>query len=418
MATAAVVCVALMVLLWPRLGGPGIRPVLGRLMAIGVTQSTIVATLALAVNSSYQFYGSWSELFGNNSTAPVGVTAAQGGTAGNAIMNMRTSGSALVQPGATSVLRQVSGLPTGPADMNGRVDSVNIIGKLTGVRDPAFVYLPPQYFQKSYAQQRFPVIVALSGYPGSIYNVAQNLRVTQTNMQLMQQGVMQPTVIVMIRPTLAPPRDTECVNVPGGPQTETFLAQDLPYALKQAYRIGHDPSAWGVMGYSAGATCALQLTMRNPGVYTSAVALSPEYAIKEDPTTGNLFGTGPARMKLIEEHNLMWRLKHLPIPQVSVLVANSKQGEKGYPQTLAFLKAAKAPMRTQAIFPNSGSHNFPTWVREMPAAMHWMAQQLIFPQDLAPRQPASAGTSHVRALPAPPRLTGGPGQTAPPPVGR
>ena len=43
---------------------------------------------------------------------------------------------------------------------------------------------------------------------------------------------MQPMILVMLRPTVAPPRDTECVDVPGGPQTETFFAEDLPQAVR------------------------------------------------------------------------------------------------------------------------------------------------------------------------------------------
>ena len=42
-AAAAVVCVGLTVWLWPRLSRRGVRPVLGRLGAIMVTQVSIVA---------------------------------------------------------------------------------------------------------------------------------------------------------------------------------------------------------------------------------------------------------------------------------------------------------------------------------------------------------------------------------------
>ncbi|MFJ9632431.1 alpha/beta hydrolase [Streptomyces sp. NPDC091280] len=395
MAAVAVVCVALLVWVWPRLAKPGVRQVLGRLTAIGVTQVTIIAAFACWLNSSYQFFGSWDELFGNTDTAPVGVTQAadhSGGATGVSVKG------ALVQPASDEQLNRVSGLPTGNPAVNGKVESVKVIGRRTGVVDPAFVYLPPQYFQKAYARQRFPVVVALSGYPGSIFNLAQYLRVSQTAGQLQKSGQMQPTIMVMIRPTIAPPRDTECVNVPGGPQTETFLAKDLPQALKATYRVGHDASAWGVMGYSSGGSCALQLTMRNPHVYTTAAALSPDYRVKDDPTTGNLFGSGLGRVNRVNGHDLMWRLKHLPAPQVSVLVAESKHGERGYPQTLAFIKAVKAPMRVVSILPESGSHNFPTWVREMPAALKWMNQQLTFPQDVVPRHlPPKKGHSTVRA---------------------
>ncbi|MEU5310743.1 alpha/beta hydrolase-fold protein [Streptomyces sp. NPDC021562] len=386
MVALAALCVALLVWLWPRFAKPGLWQVLGRLVAIGVTQVTIVAAFACAVNSSYQFFGSWNELFGNVDTAPVGVTQAAGGNGNGTVNGISTvHGGALVQPAGDEQLRRVSGLPNGPAAAVGRVESVKVIGRRTGVVDPAFVYLPPQYFQKAYHRMRFPVIVALSGYPGSIFNLAQHLRVSQTAGELQSKGQMQPTIMVMIRPTVAPPRDTECVDVPGGPQTETFLAKDLPEAIKSAYRAGHDASAWGVMGYSSGGSCALQLTMRNPGVYTTAAALSPDYRVKDDPTTGNLFGSGLGRQARVDGHDLMWRLKHLPVPQVSVLVANSKHGEKGYPETQAFIKAVRPPMKVVSILPENGSHNFPTWVREMPAALTWMNGQLTFPQDVVPR---------------------------------
>ncbi|MFF1303857.1 alpha/beta hydrolase [Streptomyces sp. NPDC058307] len=386
MVALAAVCVALLVWWWPRFARQGLLQVLGRLVALGTTQVVILAAFACWLNSSYQFFGSWGELFGHVETAPVGVTqAGDYGTAGAGTVDGVTVKGALVQPATDEQLRRVSGLPTGPAAVNGRVESVKVIGRRTGVVDPAFVYLPPQYFQKAYKRQRFPVIVALSGYPGSIFNLAQYLRVSQTAGALQKSGQMQPTIMVMIRPTIAPPRDTECVDVPGGPQTETFLAKDLPDALKSAYRIGHDASAWGVMGYSSGGSCALQLTMRDPHVYTTAAALSPDYKVKDDPTTGNLFGNGPDRTERINGHDLMWRLKHLPVPEVSVLVAESKHGERGYPQTQAFIKAVKAPMRVVSIQPGHGSHNFPTWVQEMPPALKWMNQQLTFPQDVVPR---------------------------------
>jgi hypothetical protein len=418
MAAPAAVCVALLVWLWPRLAEPGLRQVLGRLAAIGVTQVTIVAAFACAVNSSYQFFGSWNELVGNVDTAPVGVTGVADANGDGTVYGISSVKGSLIQSAGNEQLSRVSGLPTGPAAQNGRVESVRVIGRRTGVVDPAFVYLPPQYFQKAYYRQRFPVIVALSGYPGSIFNLAQYLRVSQTAGELQKSGRMQPTIMVMIRPTVAPPRDTECVDVPGGPQTETFLAKDLPQALKSVYRVGHDASAWGVMGYSSGGSCALQLTMRNPRVYTVAAALSPDYKVKDDPTTGNLFGSDPGRVSRVNGHDLMWRLKHLPAPQVSVLVANSKHGERGYAQTVAFVKAVKAPMRVVSILPDNGSHNFPTWVREMPAALKWMNQQLTFPQDVVPRNHQKKGpvtTAHpqpgrstVRAAGTGPTTTAGP----------
>jgi hypothetical protein len=224
-------------------------------------------------------------------------------------------------------------------------------------------------------------MVAISGYPGGIMNLAQYLQVPQTADRLLRAGKIQPTVIVMVRPTIAPPRDTECVDVPGGPRAETFFTKDLPEALKRSYRVGHDPSAWGALGYSSGGTCALQLTLRHPGVYTSAAALSADYRIGDDLTTGSLFGSGPGAAQRQREHDLIWRLEHLPVPRVSVLAASSRSGEKDYGDTVKFLHAVRPPMTSAQIILPRGSHHFTTWQREIAPAMRWMSGQLTFPQD-------------------------------------
>ncbi len=41
----------------------------------------------------------------------------------------------------------------------------------------------------------------------------------------------------------------------------------------------------------------------------------------------------------------MWRLAHLPAPQVSVLIGTSREGEKNYPAAKEFLNAVKPPMK-------------------------------------------------------------------------
>ncbi|MFE4252493.1 alpha/beta hydrolase [Streptomyces sp. NPDC056910] len=375
---AALVCVGLTVWVWPRLARRGPMAVLGRLGVIGATQLTILTAFAVAVNTNFEFYGSWDELIGHVDKAPAEVTALGRSGVYSTVGAVRGG---LVQPAGPQGLDRVKGIPHGPAAQVGRVESVKIVGRRSKAVNPAFVYLPPQYFQKQFHRQRFPVMVAISGYPGGIMNLAQYLQVPQTADRLLRAGKIQPTVIVMVRPTIAPPRDTECVDVPGGPRAETFFTKDLPEALKRSYRVGHDPSAWGALGYSSGGTCALQLTLRHPGVYTSAAALSADYRIGDDLTTGSLFGSGPGAAQRQREHDLIWRLEHLPVPRVSILAASSRSGEKDYVDTVKFLHAVRPPMTSAQIILPRGSHHFTTWQREIAPAMRWMSGQLTFPQD-------------------------------------
>ncbi|MBO1334301.1 esterase family protein [Streptomyces sp. VRA16 Mangrove soil] len=392
----ALVCVGGTVWVWPRLARRGPLPVLGRLAAIGVTQLAVLTACAVAVNSEFEFYGTWNELLGHVSTAPAHVAELGTGT------GVYAAHTGLVQPAGPQGLDRVKGLPAGPPARVGRVESVRIIGRRSRAINPAFVYLPPQYFQHQYHRQRFPVIVAISGYPGGIMNLASFLHVPQTAGRLERANKLQPTVIVMVRPTIAPPRDTECVDVPGGPQAETFFTKDLPEAIKAAYRVGHDPSAWGALGYSSGGSCALQLALRDPKVYTSAAALSADYKVTDDLTTGSLFGSGPLALRRQEGHDLIWRLHHLPVPQVSVLVASSRLGEKDYGPTMRFLKAVRAPMTSARIILPRGSHHFTTWLREIGPALQWMGQQLTFPQDTVPTPMAPRKQTHKTAQAAAP----------------
>ncbi len=71
-------------------------------------------------------------------------------------------------------------------------------------------------------------------------------------------------ILVMLRPTVAPPRDTECVDIPGGPQTETFFAKDLPEAVTASYRAGKEADDWGIIGNSTGGYCALKIGLHHP----------------------------------------------------------------------------------------------------------------------------------------------------------
>ncbi|MFI1798332.1 alpha/beta hydrolase [Streptomyces sp. NPDC020379] len=374
----AVLCVGLTVWLWPRLSGRGALPVLGRLGSILVTQLAIMSVVLLAVNSANSFYGTWGQLLGRYDRSPGQVTAITGAADGTVDT---AKGGGLIRP-ASSQSGDRMGLPDGPKDQVGTVESVRLVGRRANVVEPAFVYLPPQYFQKQYERQRFPVIVAISGYPGGIDNLSKYLQIPKTASELVAAKKMQPTVIVMLRPTIAPPRDTECVDVPGGPQSETYFTKDVPEAMRSAYRVGHDASAWGAMGYSSGGTCALELAMRQPSVYPAAAALSADYKIKNDLTTGNLFGGGEEGKQREREHDLIWRLGNLPAPKVSVLVTSSKKGEKNYKETEKFLKAVKEPMLASKMILDEGSHNFTTWRREISPSLEWMSKQLVFPQDV------------------------------------
>ncbi|NGO10232.1 esterase [Streptomyces sp. HC44] len=346
---------------WPRLARRNWRAVSGRISLLLATQVLIFASVGLAANQAFGFYASWADLFGQESGQGVVVDHDTGENSGGPLQVVDT--------------QQVNVAGGARPQVGGQIQKVDIVGRRTHIATPAYVYLPPEYFQPQYRTRSFPAATVLTGYPGTAEALIKGLHYPQTAHGLARTGTAQPMILVMMRPTVAPPRDTECVDIPGGPQTETFFAKDLPEAVSAHYRVGKKPGSWGIIGDSTGGYCALKLAIHHPETYAAGAGLSPYYRAPIDPTTGDLF---QGDKELRKSADLMWYLKHRPAPDTSLLVSSSKHGEKNYKETLRFIDLVKAkqPTRISSIILDSGGHNFNTWRREIPAALQWISGRL------------------------------------------
>ncbi|WP_175408319.1 esterase family protein [Streptomyces sp. TRM64462] len=352
----AVLLFAVTVWLWPRLARRSWRAVLGRVGLLLVTQLSLFASVGLAANNYFLFYGSWADLLGQEQE--MGVVVDHSAASRN----------------VTVVEKQKMNVPGGDRpEIGGQIQKVVISGETSRIKSPAYVYLPPEYFQPAHAQRTFPAAVVLTGYPGTAENLLKGLRYPRTAYEQAKAKKMQPMILVLLRPTVAPPRDTECVDVPGGPQTETYFAKDLPKAISETYRVGKDARNWGFIGNSTGGYCALKIALHHPEQFSAGAGLSAYYKAAEDVTTGDLF-QGDAKLR--NRADLLWSLDHLPQGKSSFLVATSKQGESNLRGTLDFIKKVKAPARVSSITLDNGGHNFGTWNREIPPALVWMSKRL------------------------------------------
>ncbi|MEV7611620.1 alpha/beta hydrolase-fold protein [Streptomyces sp. NPDC089799] len=353
----ALAVLALTVWVWPRLSARGPRPVLGRVALQLAVTLTLGVPLLLAVNSSYGFYSSWGDLV---ALAREERTTGPGGTAAEGVR----------VDGTHSWRHRGSSDPA----VIGRIDSVTLHGARSGISTRAYVHLPPEYLSApASARAGFPVVVALSGYPSTTRVLIDLFKYPQVALDGVRAGTMRPAVLVMLTPNVVAPRDTECMDVPDGPQVETFLAQDLRAAVADHYGLSRDPRAWGVMGNSVGGYCALKLALRAPESYRAAAGLSASYHAASDSTTGDLFG-GDDRYR--RENDLLWRLRNMPQPPVSLLVASSRRGENQYADTRAFIDAVRPPARVSSIVLPSGGHNYETWNREVRPALGWLVGRL------------------------------------------
>ncbi|MBV2152542.1 esterase family protein [Kitasatospora sp. SUK 42] len=358
--------------IWPRLARQRPLPVLGRIGLLTVVQVSTLAVLALSVNNSFGFYTTWDDLL-----SPGGAKLALAGNENH--KGGATAADALIQPTDEGGLEAVGNLPKGTPEEVGRIESVRVSGKETGFSDQLFVYLPREYFDPKFALVRFPVLLALSGYPGTALNLIQDLPLAQTAIEMQRSGKMPPTVLVMARPAVVPTRDTECVDVPGGPRTETWFVKDVPEAVLSAYRVGRTAGSWATFGFSTGGSCALRLAMRFPNVYGNAVSLHGDFTVRQDNYTGgDLFNGDKA---LTQQHDLAWRLQNLPVPPLNILVVSTRK-ESDYQQTVQFVDeatrtaAANPQFKVDSLYLDDGGHNFDSWNRELPASLEWLGTHM------------------------------------------
>jgi enterochelin esterase-like enzyme len=169
---------------------------------------------------------------------------------------------------------------------------------VTGLRShlarDVYVYLPPQYFQKSYAHYKFPVIELLHGSPGNPEAWVSVLDVIPTFLNLLVAHPSDAAVLVMPDTDGGQQYGLQCLNNPGGIQDMTFVAEDVPGYIARFVRVQPPGRAWGLAGYSEGGYCTANIALQEPGQYGAAGVMSGYFApIQSQVPTGNKPGGKP-----------------------------------------------------------------------------------------------------------------------------
>lgn len=303
-----------------------------------LAQVLAVTAVGLAVNNSYGFYTSWSDLVG------------------------RTSGGATIQTGGLVGAGQ------------GRVQVLTVHAHVGGLNDRVLVWTPPQYDTAAYRDKRLPVLMFLPGQPNSPDGAFRHFDFGTVASNAIQSGKVPPFVAVFPTLMIAPPRDTECTDVPGGPQAETWLEKDVPAFVSAHFRVQPAGPGWSMMGWSTGGFCAAKLLLSHPDRFSSATSLGGYYQPVQDHTTGDLFRGRPT----LEDHNSpMWLYEHLQyhggLGKARLLLVAGRQDSETWPQTRAMLILTRSdPSVSHLLFPHGG-HNYRNYRNYLPDMLTWTA---------------------------------------------
>jgi hypothetical protein len=295
-------------------------------------QLLAVMTQFLWVNDQYGFYTSWSDLLGRSS---VEATIQANG---------------LVRSGEGRV--QVIRVAGGP----GRNGSHGVL-----------VWLPPQYDQPAARTTRFPVVMVLPGQPSTPETMFAHYNFGAVATAEIDRGLVKPFIAVFPPLMTNPPRDTECTNVKGGPQAETWLTHDVYQAVRQRFRVATSP--WSLMGWSTGGFCSVKLALRYPGQYGSAAGLGGYYEPLTDKTTGDLFH---GQVALRDQNSPLWLYRRNPVHHPQLLIVTGRQDRESYGPSMKLLNASRGdPGVSSLIFP-VGGHNYHNYRVQLPAVLEWL----------------------------------------------
>jgi enterochelin esterase-like enzyme len=293
------------------------------------------------------FYESWSDLFGGSSAPPVTTAVGGGGQHGH---------------GGRSGDGKLHFTEYSPGVMKART-----IGARSGIDGSVYVWLPPQYRDPAYAQTSFPVIELLPGTPGTPQAWFGTMRVQDEMQKLMAQGKVKPMIMVSAKlNTLGGNTDAGCADIPGTAKTATWLAKDVPDLVRSNFRAAKGPDGWGIMGYSAGAYCAVNLTVQHPETFHAAVSLSG-YNTPESP----LVTRDPSLARANNPYLLLKQAKQQP--PVSFLMAGSLQDQGTVPAARALLGVLHQPGASRLLTVQSGGHTPDVWRGMLPEALTWLS---------------------------------------------
>ncbi len=311
-----------------------------RFLAILTAQVVAVAAVGVWANYTFGFYDNWADLFGGS---PQGSLHAA----------------------ANGVVPQTRG--------EGRVVLLTVTGKASRASGIVLVWLPPQYDSPAARKTRFPVLMMMPGQPSTPESVFTQFQFARQATQAIRSHAVKPFVAVFPPLMIDPPRDTECTNVPHGPQAETWLATDVRNAVLSHFRVALDGRQWSAAGWSTGGFCAAKLLLRHRPDFNAAATIGGYFGAETDSSTGDLFG-GSATLR--RENSPRWLIQQPGQRYANLLIVVSKADVHSY-AGVHYADSAQVIAETRG-YPNvatvvlpSGGHNYTVYRQTLPAVFAW-----------------------------------------------
>jgi hypothetical protein len=242
----------------------------------------------------------------------------------------------------------------------GRIFSVELPGARSGINRRGYIYLPAVYDPKNPASAVLPVVELFHGSPGEPSDWIAGLHVQTVLNTLITNHEIQPMIVVLADTNGGRAhRPEECTNAIGGPQDDTYLADDVPGDVRSALHL--TPTRWAAMGYSSGGYCAVNFTPTDGGYASSLFHGDVTAETANNPLS--MVQTAPQ------------------IPDFVLAAGSGDHESLGY--TTRFASALGKRAHPVLLIQKRAGHNYPAWQAALPATFRAVSHDLpatIFPQ--------------------------------------
>jgi S-formylglutathione hydrolase FrmB len=238
------------------------------------------------------------------------------------------------------------------------------------------VYLPPAWFTTS-PPPRLPVVMMIGGQFNTPADWPRAGGAVGTLDAFAAAHSGNAPVAVFVDSNGSFGNDTECVNGPRGNAAD-HLTNDVVPQVTAAFGTSARQTDWGVVGFSSGGTCALDLAVMHPTLFSSFVDIGGDLR----PNTGSraqtidrLFGGDAAAWAAFDPSTVIDR--HAAYTDVAGMFLVPSSDHPGPANTLCALAKSKAIACT--VVPLPGRHVWPVGGAAFATALPWLAGALSVP---------------------------------------
>ncbi|WP_407666469.1 alpha/beta hydrolase [Mycolicibacterium arabiense] len=266
------------------------------------------------------------------------------------------------------------------------------------------VYLPPAWFASD-PPPALPTIMMIGGEFNTPADWLRTGNAIKTVDDFAAQHAGKAPVLVFVDSGGAFNNDTECVNGARGNAADHLTKDVVPF-MEQTYGVSAESANWGIVGWSMGGTCAVDLTVMHPDLFSAfediAGDLSPNSGTRQQ-TIDRLFGGSEAKYASFDPTTVItrhgpyrgvagWFDVNGPMPSAPAVVdvrddmGNGAAGGKAVAHTSDQEAAADSLCALGssrgidcAVVEQPGKHDWPFASQAFAAALPWMAGRIGTP---------------------------------------